>query len=894
MISISRSLNFNLYRSIRLDFLANKRSFSCASALSFNVSTPKWSPMPTDFLVKNLKNTSLQDIIEKTSHNIVSSMYTNIPEKIDQLKTIHSYIHENYEKENINYLLDRRYNFEKYSIYSTHKMIQGALALYLIMFDQAVYWREVSTVVKGLRLDRKDMLIDTWIKTGLVYHRENYTEETLHKIYKFYRHELNNNEFLNFFATCIDKGYKVLNEEDLMYYFNRIVNTNDESLQRVKERSLLTLKNQQSLFETPEFKKNLAKQLPTQYFISCVQYFIYKIDKEKADYKMIKCHADCAQMSFDIKTGRGQKVSLPEILGLMKVQQNSIKGRWFGVEVPESTLLASYKNCLKLLQYIEKKKHRYQYIPFQDFIAESLSIFTKIDLDDEKLDIFQQQFMPIFLNWMLHSTKSENHTIERLATRSKVKKKIWDMFFSSFMAMTNNDTKSLFLFLEKLDASLILMLQKYDLLKHFNYSPTPQFMQKATEYFEHQKTLKEGSFLDLMTENIANEEFLASFYYHVCIPLVQDTVGFRELYYDYCVKRDEYFTVPDRDIIACAFVDYALIRLDSYWLAFFIARTQFYKPLHSQNLANENPVIHFISHPHFINFEIPQQAKNEIFRRYANNISRAIRFSGNAWDGFVITALIEKAYKIKYWLGIKIWYLASYYRYDTIECPSVLDEYVNTDVFNFICKNKLPILQSNPYLVEFARRYELAFPSGKEETVTKQSDFEVATEKTLQKMKLEEDLKEQDELNKQAVLEMARQAWFSQSSNLSGDSKTNVKDMLKKIKLDSVEMFKGEEKNYSEEEEDEDEFGIAKKCDSNGLKGKLSVIEQSNEVVSECFAIYKSLIEHVIEKDVKATARDFASKKDIIESREDRKRREKEKKQRWIQHYKINNHQEIP
>ena len=61
--------------------------------------------------------------------------------------------------------------------------------------------------------------------------------------------------------------------------------------------------------------------------------------------------------------------------------------------------------------------------------------------------------------------------------------------------------------------------------------------------------------------------------------------------------------------------------------------------------------------------------------------------------------------------------------------------------------------------------------------------------------------------------------------------------------------------------------------------------ESANEVVEACFVIYKSLIDHVIQKDVKATNRDYASEETIQEANEDRKKRADIKKKRLVDNY---------
>ena len=882
MLNLFKLYRFEPAKHVLVSSLVSKRGISStlvAKATSSEI-VLKQNSYKNDH-TKSLQDTSLQDIVEKNVFEVATCSGLSMNERKNVLRSINTYLLKNFEKENVNYLLNRTYNFENYSRFSYNTMLSRSLSMYFVMFDQKVFWRELSSTAKYSNHLKKDNFIHTWIVSGLRYHEEKFTEKTVVMIHKFFERKLSNSEFLEFFEICLNEGYEVLNEKDLMFYFDRIVKTNDESSRRIVEKDFLTMKSQYPKVEEMHFKKSLLKILPTSYFTVSVKYFTNKIDREETDFKLIKCHADCAQMSFDEKVKNNVKISLPEMLELMKAHYSSVRGRMFRVQVPEKTILDSFTNFHKILLYVDERKSKYQYVTFQDFIAESLSIFSKLDLDGEKFEIFQHHFMPIFLNWMLHSTKSENHTIERLNTRSKLKKNIWDMFFTSFLNITQNDTHKLFLFLEKLDPSVILMLQKYDLLKYFNYSPSKEFMVKAEEYFAYQKQQTEGSFLDLMTENIANEEFLASFYYNVCIPLVQDTVGFRDLYYEYCVNRDKYFTTPDRDIIACAFVDYALVKLNSYWIAFFIARTQYYKPAESQNLGPGNPVLHLLNHPKFILPQTDSQSKLAKFHRYTNNITRCINISGNKLDGFLVLAFIEKAYKLRLWKAVEKWYLVSYYKNDRIEYLSVLDEFVNTDIFEYICKNDLPILTSNPYLVEFSRKYNLLFPSENKNPQLKQTDFELATEKTLEKMKREEEKKKAELLDKQSVIQLAKQSSMSQSSTSLVNSTVKVGDLLSKINIDSVDIFKTEEENYKNPKD----FELLKNTDIlNDHNGSFSS-ESANEVVEACFVIYKSLIDHVIQKDVKATNRDYASEETIQEANEDRKKRADIKKKRLVDNY---------
>ncbi|SGZ38743.1 uncharacterized protein HGUI_00943 [Hanseniaspora guilliermondii] len=760
-------------------------------------------------------------------------------------------------------------------------MLTRSLSLYLVMFDQKVFWREVSNAAKFARHVKKDEFVYRWIESGLNFHKEQFTDNEVTLIRKFFQHQLTNSEFLTLFEICLNEGYEVLTEIDLLYYFNRIVLTNDESPRRMVEKNFLTLKAQNTKFEELSYKRNLVKILPLSYFTTAVQYFTSKIDRDKTDFNMIKCHTDCAQMLFEYNVDNNEKFSLSEMLDLMKAHYSSVRGKMFGVEIPEKNILDSFSGFNKILLHIDSRKSKYQYITFQDFIAESLSIFSKLDLNGEKFEIFQNQFMPIFLNWMLHSTKSENHTIERLNARSKLKKKIWDMFFTSFMNITHNDTHKLFEFLEKLDPSIILMLQKYELLKYFDYSPSEYFISKAENYFKENANKKEGPFMDLMSENIANEEFLASFYYNVCIPLVQDTVGFRDLYYEYCVNRDKYFTTPDRDVIACTFVDYALNELSSYWIAFFIARTQYYKPVHSQNLGPGNPVLHFLGHPKFISPNSTKSAKLETFHRYSNNITRCINISGNKLDGFLVLALIEKAYKLRLWEGVKKWYLASYYRYEHIEYPDVLNEFVNTDIFEYICKNNLPILETNEYLVEFSKKYKAMFPSKDVSITSEETEFDFAKKKTLEKLKNEEEKKKAELLNKQSVLDLAKETSLNHGTSSLVDSTVRLSELLGKINIDSVEMFKDEEKHYISS----NDFAMMKiDTQAQDLNNSIDS-EACNKIVESCFSIYKSLINHVIERDVKATARDYSDKEIIQDVIKDRETRRKIKNKKMVDNY---------
>lgn len=849
--------------------------------LSSTYSLTESNRYKNDEYMKNFKSMSLQDIVERTVADVAISPYLTLKERKSCLIKINKYLGKNFDRSSIKYLLDRSYNFKNYNRFSPNTMISRSLSLYLVMFDQKVFWREVSNTAKFARHNKKDEFIHTWIVTGLSFHKERFTDNEVTLIQKFFQHQLTNSEFLTLFEVCLNEGYEVLTETDLLYYFNRIVLTNDESSRRMVEKNFLTLRTQYAKFDELNYKKSLIKMLPMSYFTAAVKYFAFKTDRDEVDFKMIKCHADCAQMLFEYNAENNEKISLDEMMNLMKAHYSSVRGKMFGLEVPEQNILDSFTGFNKILQYIDSRKTKYQYITFQDFIAESLSIFSKMDLDGEKFEMFQHQFMPIFLNWMLHSTKSQNHTIERLNARSKLKKKIWDMFFTSFMNITNNDTSKLFAFLEKLDPSIILMLQKYELLKYFDYSPSEYFISKVEDYFKKHSNKKEVPFLDLMTENIANEEFLASFYYNVCIPLVHDTVGFRDLYYEYCVNRDKFFTTPDRDVIACAFIDYSLNKLGSYWIAFFIARTQYYKPIHSQNLGPGNPVLYLLRNPKFITTNTPKSLKLTKFHRYTNNITRCINISGNKLDGFLVLAFIEKAYKLRLWEGVKKWYLLSYYRNEHIEYPDALNEFVNTDIFEFICKNDLPILESNQYLVEFAKKYNVMFPSKEVSQTSEETEFESAKKKTIEKLRIEEEKKKAELLNKQSVLDLAKETSLKHGSSSLVDSAVKVNELLGKINIDSVDLFKDEERHYSSPKD----FVLLKRDDqAQGLEtGNYS--EACNKIVESCFAIYKTLIDYVIERDVKATNRDYSDEETIGVTIKDREARERLKKKNIVDNY---------
>lgn len=834
-----------------------------------------------DDYLQRLKGMSLQDIVERTVSDVATCSTLTLKERKNRLIKINKYLEKNFDRSNVKYLLDRSYNFKNYNRFTPNTMISRSLSLYLVMFDQKVFWREVSNTAKFARHAKKDAFIHTWIVTGLCFYKETFTDNEVTLIQKLFQHRLTNSEFLTLFEICLNEGYEVLTEADLLYYFRRIVLTNDESPRRMVEKNFLTLRTQFSKFEELSYKKSLIKMLPMNYFTASVKYFAFKTDRDEIDFKMIKCHADCAQMLFEYNAENNEKISLDEMMDLMKAHYSSVRGKMFGLEVPEQNIIDSFTGFNKILQYIDSRKTKYQYITFQDFIAESLSIFSKLDLDGEKFEMFQHQFMPIFLNWMLHSTKSENHTIERLNARSKLKKNIWDMFFTSFMNITNNDTGKLFAFLEKLDPSIILMLQKYELLKYFNYSPSEYFISKAEAYFKEHNDKKEGPFLDLMTENIANEEFLASFYYNVCIPLVHDTVGFRDLYYEYCVNRDKFFTTPDRDIIACAFIDYSLNKLGSYWIAFFIARTQYYKPIHSQNLGPGNPVLYLLSNPKFILPNTTKALKLTKFHRYTNNITRCINISGNKLDGFLVLAFIEKAYKLRLWEGVKKWYLVSYYRYEHIEYPDAVDEFVNTDIFEYICKNDLPILESNQYLVEFAKKYKAMFPSKEVSQMPEETEFDSAKKKTLEKLKNEEEKKKTELLNKQSVLDLAKETSLQHGSSSLVDSTVRVSELLGKIDIDSVEIFKDEEKHYTSPKD----FVLLKRDDQTQDRNSGINSEACNKIVESSFAIYKTLIDYVIERDVKATNRDYSDEETIGDAIKDREAREHLKKKMIVDKY---------
>lgn len=116
MLNLFKLYRFEPAKHVLVSSLVFKRGISSALVAKATSSeiVLKQNSYKNDY-TKSLQDTSLQDIVEKNVFEVATCSGLSMNERKNALRSINTYLLKNFEKENVNYLLNRTYNFENYS-----------------------------------------------------------------------------------------------------------------------------------------------------------------------------------------------------------------------------------------------------------------------------------------------------------------------------------------------------------------------------------------------------------------------------------------------------------------------------------------------------------------------------------------------------------------------------------------------------------------------------------------------------------------------------------------------------------------------------------------------------------------------------------------------------------